>query len=125
MERTSKNDGGNRDLIIKFRATANEIMQLKEYARRERITLSEFIRRRLDRKQEGTDRQDFIRLLAEIGKQGSNLNQMTKAMNIWVKTGNDPKIEPDTLCNCIFEVSRITKELLEIIKNGSRRKNQR
>lgn len=38
------------------------------------------------------DRKTFIRLFAEIGKQGSNLNQIAKAMNVWIKTGNDPKI---------------------------------
>ncbi len=124
MERTPENGGGNRDLIFRFRATADEITTLKKNAKRDGVSLSEFVRRRLGRQSEGTDRKDYIRLLAEIGKQGSNLNQIAKAMNIWVKTGNDPKIEAGMLRHCILEINRLTKEIIELIKNGHRRKNQ-
>ncbi len=124
MERTPENGGGNRDLIFRFRATADEITTMKQHAKRDGVSVSEFVRRKLNRLGEGTDRKDYIRLLAEIGKQGSNLNQIAKAMNIWVNTGNDPKIEPGMLRHSILEINRLTKELMEIIKHGHRRKNQ-
>lgn len=123
MERTPENGGGKRDLIFRFRATADEITTLKQHAKRDGTTVSDFIRRKLSARSERSDRKDYIRLLAEIGKQGSNLNQIAKAMNIWVNTGNDPKIEPGMLRHCILEINRLTKELIEIIKHGHRRQN--
>jgi Bacterial mobilisation protein (MobC) len=124
MKRTSENGGEKRDLIFRFRATADEIVTLKQQAKRDGSTVSEFIRRRLNTFGERNSRKDYIRLLAEIGKQGSNLNQIAKAMNIWVKSGNDPKIEPSMIRHCILEINRLTRELMEIIKHGHRRKNQ-
>lgn len=124
MERTPENGGGKRDLIFRFRATADEITALKQHAKRDGTTVSEFIRRKLNARSDRSDRKDYIRLLAEIGKQGSNLNQIAKAMNIWVNTGNDPKIEPSMIRHCILEINRLTRELLEVIKHGHRRKNQ-
>lgn len=125
MKRTPENGGEKRDLIFRFRATAEEITTLKQQATRERMSVSEFVRRKLNSYGERSDRKDYIRLLAEIGKQGSNLNQIAKAMNIWVRTGHDPKIEPGMIRHCILEINRLTKELLELIKYGHCRKNQK
>ena len=125
MKRTPNNGGEKRGLIFRFRLTADEKQTLQECADREKITVSEYIRKRLHGEVSGLDRTDYIRLLAEIGKQGSNLNQIARAMNIWVKTGNDPQIEPGMIRHCIDEITRLSRELMGVIKHGHRRKTAR
>jgi hypothetical protein len=124
MKRTPNKGGENRGLIFRFRVTADEKLTLQEQADREGVTVSEYVRRRLHNEASGLDRKDYIRLLAETGKQGSNLNQYSRAMNIWVRTGNDPQVEPGRIQHCIEEITRLSRELMEIIKHGHRRKNQ-
>ena len=124
MKRTPENGGEKRDLIFRFRVTADEKIKLQQLANRSGMTVSELMRSNVDGQEKSADRKTFIRLLAEIGKQGSNLNQIAKAMNVWMKTGNDPKIDAGMIHNCLMEINRLTKELLEIIKYGHRRKNQ-
>lgn len=124
MKRTPENGGEKRNLVFRFRVTADEKIKLQQLAKEYGMTVSDIVRTRLGGKDRSADRKTFIRLLAEIGKQGSNLNQIAKAMNVWMKTGNDPKIDALTVRNCLMEINRLTKELLEIIKYGHRRKNQ-
>ncbi len=123
MKRTPKNGGEKRDLIVRFRATADEITIMKQHATTDRVSVSEYIRRKLKRQHMSIDRTDFIRLLAEIGKQGSNLNQIAKTLNIEAKKGEQSRIDPKIITRTLNETNRLTGQLMEILKHGHRRKN--
>jgi uncharacterized protein (DUF1778 family) len=124
MKRTPTNGGEKRDAVFRFRVTAAEKEIIKQNAARTGMSVSDYIRKRADEAIANNNRETLIRLLAETGKQGSNLNQMARAFNIWVKRGDDPEIEPGMLRHCIDEITRLSRELMEIIKHGYRRKNQ-
>lgn len=124
MKRTPTSGGEKRDAVFRFRVSPAEKEIIQQHATREGMTSSDYIRRRLQEQGHLTDRRDYIRLLAEMGKQGSNLNQIAKAMNVWVKTGNDPKVEPGVIRHCLTEITRLSRELMETLKHGHWRKNQ-
>ncbi|TFF37926.1 plasmid mobilization protein [Mucilaginibacter psychrotolerans] len=124
MKRTPKNGGEKRDAVFRFRVSLAEKKIIEQNAAREGMSVSDYIRKKADEASGGFDRNTLIRLLAETGKQGSNLNQIAKAMNIWVNTGNDPRIPPGMLRHCIDEITRLSREIMEVIKYGYRRKNQ-
>jgi len=124
MKRTPTNGGEKRDAILRFRVSPAEKEIIEKSAALEGLSVSAYVRKRPDEApHSGLDRNAYIRLLAEFGKQGSNLNQMTRALNIWVKKGDNPELEPGMLRHCLAEISRLSKELMEIIKHGRSRKN--
>lgn len=123
MKPEQNNSIKKRLLVFRVRANADEIKTLKEEAGKEGVTLSDYVREKLSGENEGINRKDFIRLLAELGKQGSNLNQIAKAMNVWVNTGKDPNINPSIIQHCLLEINRLSQELLQLITHGHRRKN--
>ncbi|RKR81993.1 mobilization protein MobC [Mucilaginibacter gracilis] len=125
MKRTRKNGGEKRDLFFRFRVNADEKLTYQQQAKNNGLSVSDYMRKRLEGQDELLDRRDYLRLLAELSKQGSNLNQYAKAMNIWVNIGNDPQIEPGMIRHCITEITRLSRELMEIIKHANRRKTTR
>lgn len=126
MKRTPKNGGEKRDAVFRFRVNAAEKKMIEDNAAREGLTVSDYIRRRADEaaRYGGLDRNTLIRLLAETGKQGSNLNQIAKALNIEARTGEPSRIDPGFIHRTLTELTRLSRELMEVIKHGHRRKNQ-
>ncbi|MEO6520340.1 MAG: hypothetical protein ABIN91_01575 [Mucilaginibacter sp.] len=124
MKRTPENGGVKRDAVFRFRVTPAEKEIIRQNAASEGLSISDYIRKRADETSPGIDRHTLIRLLAETGKQGSNLNQIARALNIEIKTGEAAKIDPGIINRTLQEITRLTNELLEVIKHGHRRKNK-
>jgi len=124
MKRTPKNGGDKRDAVFRFRVSPAEKETIQKNAALEGMSVSDYIRKKADEVNSGIDRHTLIRLMAETGKQGSNLNQIAKALNIEAKTGEPARVDPGFIYRTLENVTRLTGELLEIIKYGYRRKNQ-
>ncbi len=124
MKCTPKDGGEKRDAVFRFRVNAAEKEIIKQNAAREGLSISDYVRKRADEAHSGLDRNSLIRLLAEAGKQGSNLNQIARALNIENETGETTRIDPGFVNRTLQEITRLTGELMEIIKHGYRRKNQ-
>lgn len=125
MKRTPENGGEKRDAVFRFRVNAAEKELIRQHAAQQGLSVSQYLRKKVDDYHSGLDRHTVIRLLAECGKQGSNLNQIAKTLNIEVKTGEPARIDPGFINRTLQEITRLTGELLEIIKYGHRRKNQK
>jgi uncharacterized protein (DUF1778 family) len=86
MARPLKGGGDKRESIIRVRFTAAEKIQIQKAASSRGLTVSDFIRvlainaSPLFRKAT-PERAAFIKGLAELGKIGSNLNQIARAIN--------------------------------------------
>lgn len=124
MKRTPKTGGEKRDAVFRFRVNAAEKELIRQHAAQQGLSVSEYLRKKVDDYYSGFDRHTAIRLLAETGKQGSNLNQIAKALNIEAATGKAARIDPGFVHRTLQEISRLTAELMEVIKHGYRRKNQ-
>ncbi|EHQ29823.1 mobilization protein [Mucilaginibacter paludis DSM 18603] len=124
MKRTPKNGGEKRDAVFRFRVTPAEKKIIKENADREGLSISDYIRKKADNGNSGIDRNTLIRLLAETGKQGSNLNQIAKALNIEIKTGISARVDPGFINRTLQEITRLTEEILEVIRHVRSRKNK-
>ena len=123
MTRTPNNGGEKRDAVFRFRVTPAEKEMIRQHAAQQGLSISAYIRQKADDYRSGIDRNGLIRLLAETGKQGSNLNQIARALNMEAKTGEPARIDPGFINRTLQEITRLTGELLEIIKHGHRRKN--
>ncbi len=124
MKRRPKHGGEKRDAVFRFRVNAAEKKLIEQNAARAGLSISDYIRKRADDYNTDTNRNELIRLLAETGKQGSNLNQIAKALNVEASTGKVARIDPGFVHRTLQEISRLTAEIMEIIKHGYRRKNQ-
>lgn len=123
MKRTPNNGGEKRDAVFRFRVTAAEKELIRQHAAQQGLSVSKYLRKKVDDYHSGLDRHTVIRLLAETGKQGSNLNQIAKVLNIETKTGEPARIDAGFVNRTLSEIARLTSELMEIIKHGHRRKN--
>ena len=76
-----------RDGIVRIRVTRNEMEALRETAIARRVSLSELMRRSalgIRMPQAKFSRRDvdlLVRLLAELGRIGGNMNQITRQIN--------------------------------------------
>lgn len=77
-----------RNLILPVRLSAEERAAIEAAAEAAKLTISSYVRQQLIGKQapravtrKPADHRELVRLLGEIGKIGSNLNQLTKAHN--------------------------------------------
>lgn len=124
MKRTPNKGGEKRDAVFRFRVSAAEKKLIKQNAARAGMSISDYIRKQADDVHSGSERDTLIRLLAETGKQGSNLNQIARALNVEARTGEPARIDPGFVTRTLNEITRLSAELLAIIKHGHRRKNQ-
>ena len=86
MTRPRKSEDGKRELIVKVRMTALEKKTLLSNSGLAGLTPSDYIRSRTTGsapliKKATPDRSAFINALAHLGKIGSNLNQIARALN--------------------------------------------
>lgn len=78
---------GKRKLTMRFRVTAEERTELLARAAGAGMTYSDYVRNRLLGSKQQTKkatplREAIIKLMAELGKSGSNLNQISKSLNL-------------------------------------------
>lgn len=77
---------GKRPLTMRFRVTADERKDLLARAASVGMTYSDYVRSRLLGSKQQTKkatplREAVIKLMAELGKSGSNLNQISRSLN--------------------------------------------
>jgi len=117
MARPQKGGDDKRELIVRFRLTAAEKKQISVNAASVGMTTSDYIRNRIlgsqpHIKKATPERADMIRMLGHLGKIGSNINQVARALN---RKGDDSSISPELIAYTLQEVktlaAHINKEL--------------
>ena len=132
MARPPKNNGGEkRDVILRVRLTTNEQHEIKSQAKACGIrNVSDYVRVKtigIEPRQTPVfpDRELLIKILAHIGKIGSNANQMAHVLNLRELSGEKIGVTSERVKQTLDEIDNLTKQILEILKHGHFRKNQR
>ena len=86
MEQAQKNADGQRPYTMRFRVTADERTDLLAKAAAAGLSYSDYIRSKVTgskpvTKKATPEREAIIRLMAALGKSGSNLNQMARVLH--------------------------------------------
>lgn len=123
MPRPLKSDDDKRDLIVRVRFTSGEKSRLVKTADEKGLTISDFIRvHSLDaaplHRKAHAQRAVFIKALAELGKVGSNVNQIAKALNILKKNPAAETVPPELIQNSLLRVATLTKHLIKLLQDG-------
>jgi transposase-like protein len=124
MARPLKDDGNKRNSVIQVRFTAAEKSRLVRTADERGFTVSDFIRVHslnaapLHRKASG-QRADLIKALAELGKVGSNVNQVAKALNTLMKNEKAERVPNELVHNALYRVSTLTNHLIKLLADGN------
>ena len=119
MARPRKMDEEKRDFTIRVRVTPSEKKQLVKYAGQQGLTTSDFMRLRsissapLFRKAT-PERAAFIKNLAELGKIGSNVNQIARALN----QSPEAIVPSQLLTNALHGIDTLTHQLINLLANG-------
>jgi len=128
MARPQKGGDDKRDIMIRFRLTAAEKIKLQEYAQTAGLTPSDFIRIKTIGgvpfiRKATPEREALISGLAQLGKIGSNLNQVAKALNMRQEDGRPSEVSKELVEYAIFQVETLTTQLLKLVEyDGHSRK---
>ena len=123
MSRPQKADGEKRTSKIEVRLTPAEKSQLKELAQLNGARPSDFIRetvlsaKRL-RHVATPDRAALIRLTAELGKVGSNLNQIAHVLNLNALNGEPVQLSTTAIEKVLAGVDFLTTAIQEELRRG-------
>lgn len=122
MARPLKQGSEKRVFTIRVRCTEAEKILLKESATHEGLTVSDFMRLTaihstpLFRKAT-PERAAFIKGLGELGKIGSNVNQIARALNR--QQNGDGTGAPDDLIDYTLQgIDTLTRNLINMLQHG-------
>lgn len=120
MARPEKPDDDKRELVIRLRVTSSEKSRIWQNASNAGRTPSDYLRglavnAKPSRNVPTTDRGVLLKLLAELGKHGSNLNQIARAINRRPETGELIGIDWTHLNNTLQAVEELKTQLIEIL----------
>ena len=124
MARPHKDAPDRRDLTIRVRVTPAEKRHLWEMATEAGYTPSDFMRLRTlaavqpTRRVPTPDRALLLLLMAELGKLGSNVNQIAHALNAQAALGQTARMDPAWVEQTFTQVDKLTDRLLHLLKDG-------
>lgn len=121
MTRPKKGGEDVRDQIIRARLTLKEKIELLKIAEQAGMTSSDFIRAKTLQSAPITrkatpERQEFIKALAELGKLGSNVNQVARALNRRSEQGELIGLDQRTIECALNGVDTLTQRLLKLLE---------
>ncbi len=126
MTRTPDNGGATRSLIFKLRVTAAEKTRLLMLAKEVGLTPSDFARTRLIGSKPLThkatpERENLIRLQAELNRVGNNANQIARALNRRSDSDNLTGIDPALITDVLQGIKLLTAYIAEELEYGHSR----
>jgi hypothetical protein len=126
MARPKKSDGEKRTQKIEVRVTPNEKNSIIKIAKDAGLTPSDLLRLRAlvaaeVRKLPTPEREAIILVNGELGKIGSNLNQIARVINTQLKSGEYIDIPPEIIERALQEYTALSGYILRILKDGHHR----
>lgn len=123
---SSGSETRRRQRIVKVRCTVDEAAQLAAVARRQGKTISSCVRDTLitadalsapkpRRRTPAADERDLARILGQLGKWGSNLNQLAHQANM------DEPVRPSQFEELADQVRTASRAVLEALGRGHQR----
>lgn len=113
-------------MLIQLRTTEEDKKMLVELAKEEGMNITDFVKSKTLGLQPRTrvasfDREIMIRLLAELGKIGSNVNQIAKVMNTEKKTFYSVSVREDVIRGVMAAVQTVSSDIYKQINYGHTR----
>lgn len=124
MARPQKESDDKRDLTIRVRVTPAEKRRIWQMALEAGNTPSDYMRLRTMaatqplRRVPTPDREVLLNLMAELGKIGSNVNQIARALNRSDETGQLADINTDDIHQAMQGVEALTAHFLNLLSHG-------
>lgn len=120
MARPVKQGDNKRELVIRVRATAAEKSRIWLNAKDAGLTPSDYLRglavnARPVRAVPTPDREILLKMLAELNMNGSNLNQIARALNRRQDSAELIGTSEQALTNALYGVATLTRYLMEIL----------
>jgi glycine cleavage system pyridoxal-binding protein P len=118
MTREENDNGNTKRVLVQLRTTEHDKRMLHTYAKESGMTLTDFVKARTLGKpprirKANFDREILIRLLAELGKVGSNINQIAKVMNTEKKTFYTVAVKETLIAQILTVVGTLSSEILK------------
>ncbi|CCH56534.1 mobilisation protein [Fibrisoma limi BUZ 3] len=123
MARPLKSDD-KRDLTIRVRVTATEKRRIWEQAQRAGQTPSDYVRLQAMattqplRRVPTPERKILLDVLAELGKVGSNINQIARSFNASRESGQLASVSPEDINAAMQGLDALTAHCLKLLNDG-------
>lgn len=126
MARPQKIGDQKRDVTIRVRVTSAEKQRIWELAAQAAVTPSDFLRIKAIgseplRQVPTPEREALLKGLAELGKIGSNVNQMAHTLNRYHSNGYLINIQEESMQTTLQTLEDLTAELINLLSHGHQR----
>jgi len=123
MARPLKQASEKRSNIAKVRLTSAEKKQMKAAAEIEGVTVSDLLRLRTLstlplRRKPSPERAALIRGLGELGKLGSNINQIAHQLNLDAKRTGDAPTGDKIIQEALGQIETLSNHLVNLLGHG-------
>lgn len=121
MARPQKDDADKREFTIRVRVTASEKLRIWQMAAESGYTPSDFMRLRTMastqplRHKPTPERELLLNVMAELGKIGSNVNQIARSLNSRDETGQLAGIDTDEINQAMQGLDDLTAQVLKLL----------
>ncbi|MDQ1086183.1 plasmid mobilization relaxosome protein MobC [Siphonobacter sp. SORGH_AS_1065] len=126
MARPQKMGDQKRDLTIRVRVTSAEKQRIWKLAAEAAVTPSDFLRLKAMgseplRQVPTPERESLLKGLAELGKVGSNVNQIAHTLNRYHSNGYLMGIHEEAMQTTLEALDELTAQLLTLLSHGHSR----
>jgi len=123
MARPHKDTRDQRSFMLRTRLTESEKSRLDALAKEAGFTTSDYVRKLVlgnipTRNVPNPDRELLLKLLAELHKLGSNVNQIARALNVSLKKGQPFDVPEHVLTSALYGVDTVTRFIQTTLKDG-------
>lgn len=121
MSEIQKQKVKEKRVLIQLRTTEQDKNTLREFAQRAGMNITDFVKfRTLSKppriKMATPEREVLLRLLSELGKIGTNINQMAKVMNTDMKTSFSVSVTEDLVAAALNSMKQTSSEILQALE---------
>ncbi|MFC5410825.1 plasmid mobilization relaxosome protein MobC [Larkinella bovis] len=123
MARPQKETDAKRNVTIRVRVTAAEKRQIWQLAADAGYTPSDYMRLKTMastplRQVPTPDRAVLLNLMAELGKIGSNVNQIAHALNYFRLSGQLADVNSEDITRSLDKLDGLTGQVLTLLEHG-------
>ncbi|WP_080054429.1 plasmid mobilization protein [Spirosoma aerolatum] len=121
MARPQKDDADKREFTIRVRVTVSEKLRIWQMAAEAGLTPSDFMRLRTMaatqplRHKPTPERELLLNVMAELGKIGSNVNQIARSLNSRDETGQLVGINTSEINQAMQSLDDLTAQVLKLL----------